>query len=568
MPEDRRLAAIMFTDIVGYTRLMGTDEEKAVDMLSRNRFIHQSCIEKFNGIFIKEIGDGILASFSLASEAVRCAIEIQKECKDQEIPLKIGIHEGEMIFSGSDVIGDGVNIASRLQEDAQECCINISASVYRDIKNKADINTKLIGEKSFKNVDEQIIIYRVLFKEDGTMNQSRKDEKVRKQRSKFLYYALSGLVVIILAVLIWQFLPIQEQEITPIVEESEIVEIDRSIAVLPFHDMSPNKNQEYFSDGMMTEILMHLYKIGDLEVTSRTSSMRYKETDKGIKDLAKELGVRHVLEGSVRKEGDRVRITVQLIDAAADKYIWAESYDEELKSVFAIQGDIAQQIAKALKAEISPEAEESINSIPTENMEAYNIYLQAYSELLQNLKNESVLELYDQVISLDPNFARAYADMGFYWLTRGGFLGNLEPEKLLKKALPLIRRALEIDNNLAIAHVYLSFINLWYQWDFEGAENEWIEVFRINPSFKEYMGSYTDFLNATGRFQEALEIADNVTKDALLSDYFTSSIGLSYYFTGNADKAIQFYKTAIQFNPIGGGGLSNAGRVYIYTGKY
>ena len=175
MSEERRLAAIMFTDIVGYTALMGSDEDKAFNMLKRNHEIHENLIKQFNGTLIKEIGDGTLASFSLASDAVRCAMEIQKACKEQNIPLKIGIHEGEMVFAGADVLGDGVNIASRLQESAEEGCITISGSVYRDIKNKAGIRTEFIEEKSFKNVDEPIRVYKVLCEEEGS-NLSRKSQ--------------------------------------------------------------------------------------------------------------------------------------------------------------------------------------------------------------------------------------------------------------------------------------------------------------------------------------------------------------------------------------------------------
>jgi class 3 adenylate cyclase len=228
MPEDRRHAAIIFTDIVGYTKLMGRDEDAAFDMLARNHTLHEALIEKHHGILIKEIGDGTLASFPLASNAVRCAMDIQKEAKNQDIPLKIGIHEGEMVFARGDVLGDGVNIASRLQEDAQEGCINISASVYRDIKNKADIQTKHIGEKTFKNVDEPIKVYRVVCGDEEKEDKPRKDRKVKKPRSKLPYYILSGAIVVIVAIiLIWKLIPIKKS-----------VELEKSIAVKPFFNDS------------------------------------------------------------------------------------------------------------------------------------------------------------------------------------------------------------------------------------------------------------------------------------------------------------------------------------------
>jgi TolB-like protein len=398
----------MFTDIVGYTRLMGTDEQKAVDMLSRNRFIHQSCIDKFNGTLIKEIGDGILASFSLASEAVRCAMEIQKESKEQGIPLKIGIHEGEMNFSGSDVIGDGVNIASRLQEIAQEGCIAISGKVYSDIKNQAGFHTKFIGDKKLKNVDDPIKVYNVLCENEI---QSTEKEKANKSRNPLIYYISGGIIVLFVIILIWQFFP--SKETNSQLQKVEVMEIDRSIAVLPFRDMSQNKDQEYFCDGMMEEILTHLYKIGDLRVTSRTSVMGYKETNKKVKEIARELGVAHILEGSVRKSQDRIRITVQLIDSAQDQHLWAETYDSELADIFAIQSEVAQQVALALKAAISPEVKKRIEAPPTENLEAYELYLKGnsvYDFTVEGIYN--AMEYYNQAIALDEDLSDAYVGLG------------------------------------------------------------------------------------------------------------------------------------------------------------
>ena len=205
--QERRLAAIMFTDIVGYTALMGSDEDRAFEVLARNHTIHKTLIKKHNGTLIKEIGDGTLASFPLASNAVRCAMDIQREAKSLKIPLKIGIHEGEMVFAGSDVLGDGVNIASRLQEDAQEGCINISGSVYRDIKNKAGIKTEFIEEKSFKNVDEPIKVYKVHCKKAVEEEKSTQNQEPQKSGNKWPYYIITVIVVLIVSILIWYNIP-------------------------------------------------------------------------------------------------------------------------------------------------------------------------------------------------------------------------------------------------------------------------------------------------------------------------------------------------------------------------
>ena len=255
--------------------------------------------------------------------------------KRKGIALRIGIHEGEVVFEGGDVLGDGVNVASRLQELAQEGCINISGAVYKDIKNKAGITAEFVEDKVLKNVDDPVKVYNVKCEEPEKFPLKGNPSKSTKNRLSF--YIIGGLVVVIAAILIWILLPKIETGSSP----SELS--DKSIAVLPFTDISPDKDQEYFSDGIMDAILMHLCKIGELKVTSRTSVMQYKGTTKTIPQIAEELGVDHVLEGSVSKSGDRIRIIAQLIDATNDKHLWAETYEKNLSDVFAIQSEVAQK---------------------------------------------------------------------------------------------------------------------------------------------------------------------------------------------------------------------------------
>jgi TolB-like protein/class 3 adenylate cyclase len=336
MPEDRRLAAIMFTDIVGYTALMGSDEDKAFQILRKNRNIQKPIIKKFNGKWLKEMGDGILASFNNASDAVRCAGEIQQAVKKEGIGLRIGIHEGEVVFEGGDVLGDGVNIASRLEELAQEGCINISGAVYKDVRNKTGITSEFIEEVELKNVVEPVKVYKVKFEQPEI--ETKEKEGATPIKSKLNYFLIAGIFIIFLSILVWQLF--SSPKSSPISDEIEYVEPDKSIAVLPFIDISPDKDQEYFCDAMLVEILMHLYKIGDLRVTARQSVMGYKGTDKKVKEIAHELGVAHILSGSVQKFEDQLRITVQLIDTIFEQHLWAESYDRQMKDVFTIQSDI------------------------------------------------------------------------------------------------------------------------------------------------------------------------------------------------------------------------------------
>jgi len=421
--QERRLAAIMFTDIAGYTVLMGSDEDKAFDMLKRNHIIHETLIKKHNGTLIKEVGDGTLASFPLASDAVRCAIEIQKEAKSQKIPLKIGIHEGEMVMAGVDVLGDGVNIASRLQEISTEGCITISGRVHEDVKNKAGITTKFVGDKKLKGVYDPVKVYEVLCEEEKPV---ASDHAPEVKKNRLLYYLFAGLVVVIAVILIWQFLPTKEtgSESTEITTDV----VNNSIAVLPFDNYSPDPENEYFCLGMVEEILAHLLKIEDLRVKSRTSSERYNIPDKDLKVIAKELEVAFILEGSVRKAGDDLRITAQLINGETGDHIWAETYDGKYtEKIFDFQNNVAKQVAFSLNAIITPEEEERIESTPTTNIAAYDFYLKGkeISKKYWGIRDYKYLniahDLLDRALEIDPYFLDALSTKGGVFMAEGKY---------------------------------------------------------------------------------------------------------------------------------------------------
>jgi TolB-like protein/Tfp pilus assembly protein PilF len=418
MPEDRRLVAIMFTDIVGYTALMGSDEDKAFKTLRKNREIQRPIIKKYRGEWLKEMGDGILASFQTASDAVRCAGEIQQAAKKEGIGLRIGIHEGEVVFEGGDVLGDGVNVASRLEELAEEGAVNISGAVYKDIKNKAGIETEFIEEKVLKNVEEPVKVYKVSFEvKKLEEQQSVKDKESQKDRNKLLYYIIVGLVLVIGAILIWQFMPTKDTDSKMAKDPTEV--IDKSIAVLPFRNDSPDQENEYFCSGMMEAILNHLVKIRDLNVLSRTDVEPYRNTTKSRKEIAKELGVSNILEGSVQKYGNRLQITVQLINPESGFHLWSESYEGEYtENIFTIQSNIAKLVASALKAVITPEEEEMIERVPTSDIAAYDFLIRGRHEYMKywitlDYKNlEEAHDLYDKALEIDPNFLYAIDQKG------------------------------------------------------------------------------------------------------------------------------------------------------------
>ncbi len=433
----------MFTDIVGYTALMGDDEQKAFELLNKNRQLQKPLIEKHGGRWIKELGDGVMASFATATDAVQCAISIQQACNSiPGLQLRIGIHLGDVMFEENDVFGDGVNIASRLQAIATPGSIYISEAVHNNIVNKKEINTKFVRAETLKNVKEPVRIYEVSSNPANAMHSLNKiTNKPSSKRKKIIFGTIS--LLFLLALLAYYFIFYKNIGSDKKLEEN-------SIAVLYFENMSGDSTQEYFSDGMTEEIISRLSGISGLKVKSRTSVIQYKKQTKNLKQIASELGINNILEGSVRQQGNMVRITAQLINAQTDEHIWSENYDRELKDIFAVQSDIAQQIAKKFKINLSNETKRKLVTPPTLNMQAYDKYLKASSLSFINhglggkqLSTQKAIFLLKQAIQLDPDFADAFAllsqNYSYYSLVAD------DPQRWLDSGLILARKAIELN---------------------------------------------------------------------------------------------------------------------------
>jgi TolB-like protein len=343
---------------------------------------------------------------------------------------------------------------------------------------------------------------------------------------------------------------------------------EKSIAVLPFVDMSPGHDKEYFSDGMMEEILNNLYKIGDLKVTSRTSSMQYKgETKKSAKEIAAELGVANILEGSVRLDNKTVRITVQLIRADTDEHLWSEDYDRDFSDIFSIQSDVAREVAGALKAKISPEALRIMDIKPTTNSEAYELLLKGNRlSYYVEKENSEAIALYKKAIELDPYFSSAYLELGFRSIVGATYLSTsqgTDPVKSWQIARPFIEKALEINPDNALAHQYMAWALLWYEWNFEAAQKQYEEVKRIFPNY-----SWTDFEVATGHFEAAYDGAvEGVETDSKNANRWQGII-ISSYFAGKDPEGI--VKKALRTKNMKDNIYvrSEAARTYMYMKEY
>ena len=496
MPQERQLAAIMFTDIVGYTKLMGQSEQRAMDALARNRAVQLPLIAKYNGRFIKELGDGTMASFSTAYDAVRCAIAMQQGTKDDaELNLRIGIHLGEVVFENNDVFGDGVNVAARIESAGRPGAVFISGSVQSNMHNKDDIETRFVERMQLKNVAQPIDIHEVAV--DGKFSEAPPKVKSTASRTPLLIGALVVIVAVVAAVALF----------TGRNTVTDVVMGPTSIAVLPFVNMSSDADQEYFSDGLTEDIITQLAKITELHVISRTSCMKYKGDTLSIKEIGAQLSVSTILEGSVQRAGDQLRITAQLIDVATDAHLWAESYDRPVQDLFAIQREIAVASAGMLKRTLTPDHEAQLAVVPTENIAAYQAYLkgrhlahQAHVDGETALR--SIVDL-EQAVALDSTFAMAYAELARSH-ARVYYLRTDRTEERIAMATRAAAKALRLGADQPEVHLAVGDYYNWAMRDRDKAMEHWTIAEKGLPNNSEVLLSRGGVMMVEGRMEECI----------------------------------------------------------------
>jgi len=493
MSATRQLAAILFADIQGYTALMQENEVKANLLREKLKKILEQEVTNHNGRVLKLSGDGALCIFNSAIQAVHSAIAIQKEMlQEPKVPLRIGIHTGDVMFEENDVCGDGVNVASRIESFAVAGGIFISGKVHDDIKNQEDISAISLGKYELKNVSAPVEIFAIsnqgfVVPKKETLEGKGKKHSGKKFSSRKIL--MSGLALALIALGLFFYNKSHKTQFTG---------KEKSIAVLPFTNMSDDKDNEYFSDGITEDIITRLSQITGLKVIARTSVMRFKNSTESVKQIASDLGVSSILEGTVQKIGNKVRISAQLIDAGTDENLWADKYDRELKDIFQVQSDVSEVIALHLNASLTELQKSRIEKKPTENLEAYNLYLQG--NYLWNKHTDESLEqafdLYGKVIKLDSNFAEAYAAKAITAMSRVGSDFNPELMRLCAK------RAIYLDSNLALAHTALGE----YSDDRTLAMKEYDKAIELDPNYA-HAWTYKGILYYdNGEFDKALPI--------------------------------------------------------------
>jgi class 3 adenylate cyclase/TolB-like protein len=496
----RELAAIMFSDVVGYTALMGRDEQQALRALDAHRELLRTRLPKFNGRMVGEIGDGTLSSFHSAIDAVNCAREVQTSLQDQpELKVRIGIHLGDVVLANNTVLGDGVNAASRIHALAPPGRICVSANIYDEIRNKPGIRAKELGEQRLKKVSRPIRVYQIV----ATDLIEQPTEQKRSRRGTAL---IAGAGVLILAGL--ALVLVRLRSLAPAPQALNAAKktrdrLDCGPSALQFHR---DPNQEYFADGMTDELTTDLATISELRVISRGSVMQYKGAHRPPTPvIAKALNVDAVVEGSVMRIGDKVRITAQLIDAPADQHLWAKSYERDSRDVLALQDEVALAIAREINVELTPREQARFANARTVNPQAHDAYLKG-RYYLSNYSEERLRKAivqFEEAIKADPDFAPAYTGLADAYGPFGADL-YFPATEAMPKAKAAAEKALQLDNTLPEAHSSLASIKVWYDFDPVGGEQEFRRAIALNPSYAEAHHLCGFWLAQQGRFAESL----------------------------------------------------------------
>ncbi len=554
----RKLTTILHADVKDYSRLMGEDEDATVSTLTAYREVMGVFIQKHRGRVVHGTGDSLLAEFVSVVDAVRCAVEIQKELKtrnaelpeDRKVKFRMGINPGDVIEKDDDLHGDGVNIAARVEALAEGEGICITRTAYDHVKKKLNLGYEYLGEHTVKNIAEPVRVYRVLMdpEDAGKLIGEKRVEPRRGQK-----VALAVVIVLLLVVgglLIWRnaFPPVQVAS----VEKMAFPLPDKpSIAVLPFDNLSEDPEQEYFSDGLTEEIISSLSSVPKLFVIARNSTFTYKGKPVKVQQVAEELGVKYVLEGSVRKGGDKIRITAQLVDALTGNHLWAKRYDRELKDIFVVQDEITKKIITAMQVKLTEGEEVKAAAKSTNNLEAYLKYLQAndYHIKLNPESNALAKQLAQEAIALDPEYAWAYYALGRAHQLDVWLRVSKSPKQSLAKAMELFQKAIVLDDTFAEAHARLGFLfSMIRQHDKGVALAE--KAVTLNPNSSTahfYLGKVLFF---AGRAEESIpEYKKAIRLNPIPSHSVTWSLGLSYAYTGQYDKAMTWCEKAIRQEP-------------------
>jgi TolB-like protein/class 3 adenylate cyclase/Tfp pilus assembly protein PilF len=575
--EQRKLAAIMFTDMVGYSALSQRHDKLALELLEEHRQLLREIFPRFNGTEIKTIGDAFLIEFNSALEAAQCAIEIQRSLAkrnhdvtaERRIELKIGIHIGDVVHRGGDVYGDGVNIASRIEPLAGAGGICVSMDVERQIRNALEARFEKLAPTELKNISVAMDLFRIVLPwEQG----SKAETSVNGRSFPASRLVWVGAVILALVGAGWwlahQFLP-TKNTLTPRQSEAATNSASqKSIAVLPFLNLSADKNDEYLSDGMTEELLNMLTKVKGLRVPGRSSSFAFKgKNEDGIfRKVGEQLHVNAVLEGSVRKAGDKLRITAQLINVADGFHLWSETYDRDMKDILAVQSDVAKRVVQALQIQLGVDEARALAKKPTENPEAHRLYLLGRYHFAKFTRAgwTNAIHYYEQALQIDPNFALAYCGLADTYGWAGGQI--MAGREAWAKEMELAEKALALDPNLAEAHLAMGTA-LFSMLGPHASEKELDRAVELNPNLVLAYDQYGWTFSEMGRFDEAIAAEKKALELDPLSTFLNTDLAFFLYWARRYEDAITQIRKTLELDSNNGFAHSVLGWCLIWKGS-
>ena len=529
---ERRLAAVLAADVVGYSRMMAADEEGTLARLnSCRRELWEPTIAEHRGRVVKRTGDGMLVEFGSAVDAARCAILTQQGMVkrndgvpgEKRIDIRIGIHIGDIIIEEGDIFGDGVNIAARLEGIAQPGGISISEDAWRQVQGKVTGNFVDAGEQNLKNIPRPLRVYRLKLEEEGAAPPAASP--------------------------------------TPSPEQP-------SIAVLPFQNMSGDPEQEHFCDGLVEDIITTLSKLAGLRVIARNSSFVYKGRSVDVREAAKQLGVRYILEGSVRKSGNRIRITTQLIDARDGTHVWAERYDRSIEDIFAIQDEITLILATEMQVRLTDGEQARLRYTTTHNVEAWTCWAQGLSYYRQAITKENMAAVqlwWEKALALDPPSAVLNAMLGFIHFVNARFGWSDNREAEFVKSQAYADRALELDPTSAYAHLVLGFLG-WPEERFDEAVSHARKAVQLAPGAADILNNASFILAPSGFPEEAMILAQkSIALNPNHPAVYLGILGNACRLSGHIDEAIAAFEAYNARNP--GFGLVDLAIAYREKGQ-
>jgi adenylate cyclase len=509
--NERRLGAIMFTDMVGYTSLSQTNEPLALKLLAEHREVVRQALNRHHGREVKTIGDAFLVEFESALDAVNCSVDIQNSIREYNdrvrarLSVRIGIHVGDVVHDKGDVYGDAVNVASRIEPLADAGGVCISQQTYDQVRNKVPFKLVKLQVRELKHVSFSIDVYKVEMP--------------------------------------WDVTGARQMYTGPL-------PADR-VAVLPFVNISPDTADEYFADGMTEEIITSLSLVKGLKVIARTSVMNYKKKEMNVAEIGKELGVGTIVEGSVRKSGDRIRVTVQVIDVNSEEHLWASKYDAKLDDVFTVQSDIADKVAGSLPGALKNVRTGSVAMKDTDDVTAYTNFLQGRELMFDKLEAplRQSIQFFEHAVERDPNFARAYACMGQTYCSLG--LGGYMPwRESIDTAKAFIAKALSINEGIAEAHSLRSMVAYMADESFGIMEEEARKAIELNPNLAEAYLQLAEVMPLKGNAQEWVRLLETAYQLDPLSARIIERLGCAYLYTGRDADALGLLHRTVHLQPL------------------